>query len=332
LSEDEPDAWDHRNHLAISHNYLGELLRQLGGDAAEAEAHYRAALALETELARHDRQRQDWRQELTRAQNNLGLLLLETDRLADAEQSFQGAVAGLTALVQTYPQTPDYRADLARALINLGVVCRKAKKLDAAQKAYEGANAELRALVSAHPQDREYQYKWAVSHLDLGNLLLKNLAKPQEAKTHLEEARHLLDQLQRMFPGIPLYAQELANVEISLANALAQSGDRPAAQAAFEQALDRLDDVSNGFPTLAETMAELHSRRGIALGGLSYLALTADDPVQARKLVEEAIQSQSAAQRLEPANPEYRSFLEAHQAFLAQIVERLEPRSPIKEE
>jgi hypothetical protein len=91
----------------------------------------------------------------------------------------------------------------------------------------------------------------------------------------------------------------------------------------FQAALDQFDEVAQSFPAIPVTMAEFRSRQGIALGGLAFLALGADDPEKAREFADRAIENQSAARRLEPANPEFRSFLQAHYTFLAKILDRL---------
>ncbi|MBW3599953.1 MAG: protein kinase [Planctomycetes bacterium] len=323
LAKEHPDEPAHRHHLGISHNFLAELIPTTGGDAQEAEEHYRRSLALHQELVEQGHRSPKFRRELTRSQNNLGLLLMELGELADAERSFAAAIEGLTDLVRNGNPEPEHQADLAQAYINLGIVSRALKNINAAERAYQNAAEVLKLLVSQHVDEREYQYKLAVTHLDWGNLLLVDAGRPAEAKEHFDQAQALLVDLHRSFPGIPLYAEELANSEISHANALAALGEMDQARNAFASARDRLDEIAEEFPNVPAASAEFRSRRGIVLGGLGFLAFQAEKAGEARTLVEQAIVEQTAARDLAPKNPKYRQFLAAHYGFLAQVLEHL---------
>jgi tetratricopeptide (TPR) repeat protein len=323
LTAKVPNDPEHRHLLAISYDFLGELLRQGGTDLQAAEQHYRDALRIQDDLVRDNSARRDFRRERTRSHNNLGILLMDTGRNEEAEHSFTSAIEGLEQLVAENPSLGAFQADLARAYINRGVLARKQKRVSHAEQAYAKAVGILGELVAAHPEEREYRYKWAVSYLDLGNLLLEETPRFDDALANCETANQLLRALEAAFPAIPLYCRELANSYISLANVHARAGDLDAARDAFEQALKHLDELAVNFADLAKGDAAYHSLHGITLGGLGYVALTRRAADEARDFVERAAQAQSAAVQLQPDNPEYRRRLELHYSFLAQILKKL---------
>src|SRR5262249_29783957 len=73
LRHDNPDEPRFRRDLANSHNWLGELLREGGRSATEAEQHCRAALELQQELVQQHPSEPVFRMEAARSHYNLGL-------------------------------------------------------------------------------------------------------------------------------------------------------------------------------------------------------------------------------------------------------------------
>jgi tetratricopeptide (TPR) repeat protein len=325
LNEEFPGDYKHRHYLAVSHNELAELLRESGGRPEDAERHYRKALAIQLALASPDGSA-DARWELTRTYNNLGILLMDTGRLAEAAAELRKASDGLERLVNEehdHPHLPTYQSDLARTSINAGVLSRKQGDVSQAEAAYELAIGTLGRLVATHPEDRDYDYRLAISQLDLANLLLIDAARPQDARRHCESAKKRLQSLKDSYPGIPRYYRDLANCCITEANILAGAGEREAAESSFQQALECFDEIESRFPNVSESSAEFHSIRALALGGLAYLANVRNAPEEARRLAERAVEEQSSARRLESANPKYGQFLRQHYLFLVPILEQL---------
>jgi hypothetical protein len=84
-----------RGAEAPAHRLLGDLHARLGtGEEATAEAHYREAIALGTEVG--------LRPEVARSQLGLGLLLRRRGELADARIHLDTAQAGLRDMGMTY--------------------------------------------------------------------------------------------------------------------------------------------------------------------------------------------------------------------------------------
>jgi hypothetical protein len=114
----------------------------------------------------------------------------------------------------------------------------------------------------------------------------------------------------------------LANVCITQANERARAGDLDVANSAFEEALAHLDDLEGRYPKLRDTRADFRSLLGTALGGMAWIANERQAPEEALRLVERAIEEQSAAVKLDPSNPKFQQFLTMHKTFLAQITDR----------
>jgi tetratricopeptide (TPR) repeat protein/tRNA A-37 threonylcarbamoyl transferase component Bud32/ribosomal protein S27E len=320
MADGFPRSIDYRHHLAISHDFLAELLRVAGGRQEEAEQHYRAALTHQTRLVQDPQSTPEMRRELTRTYNNLGILLMETNRLSEAEPAFRQAIAGLEQLMVEFPAVPEYQADLARTFINVGILRKGQQKTEAAEEAYQRAAELLGALRSSYPANHEYGYKWGVSQLDLANLYT-TAGQLDDARKHGDQAGAALENLAHSYPGIPLYAQEFANSGNTLANILAMQGQLDAAETAFDQALKTLDEISARFPTHLDKRADFHSLRAITLGGLAWLAHERDDRHVALKLVEQAIDEQSIAVKLDPHSPKYRDRLQQHTSFKATMLQ-----------
>jgi tetratricopeptide (TPR) repeat protein/tRNA A-37 threonylcarbamoyl transferase component Bud32 len=319
LVQQFPAAVEHRHHLAISHDFLAELLRTTGGNYDEAQRHYRAALAQQSQLVESPNCTPQMRRELTRTYNNLGILLMDMGRPLEAASAFNQASAGLDRLVVEYPDVPDYRADLARTSINIGLLSRKQNDPGAAELAYKRAAALLADLVESYPANHEYGYKLAVTQLDLANLLITS-GRPQDAQPYCDTALDILHKLIDSFPGIPLYRQELANVFNTSANILASRKQFESAKAAFEKSLHHLEEVESRFPTYPESRAAFHSLRAIAHGGLAWVASQMGNPQEALELVERAIQQQTVAAELEPDNPKYLELRKQHDSFKEQLL------------
>jgi tetratricopeptide (TPR) repeat protein len=323
LVKEQPELFEHQHHLAASHSQLAEVLRAASGRPDAAEKHFRRALAIQLELARQPNCTSEVRRELTRTYNNLGILLMDTDRTVEAAELLRRAADSLEVLVNEHSDVATYQADLARTLINIGVLSRKQNNTPEAERAYQLAISMLDQLVERHPADREYQFKSALGKLDLANLLFAETSRLTDASAYCESAKRMLSSLNELFPGIPRYTGELANVCITQANVLARLEEFAAAKQAFDESLVYLDEIHRRFPVIYDKRADFHSLRGIALGGLGYISLTNNAVDEARQLVSQAIDEQSAATNLDPLNPKYRRFLQQHYTFMAQILNRL---------
>jgi tetratricopeptide (TPR) repeat protein len=118
-----PAVTDFRYRLALCRSGLGWLLAA-SGRAAEAEAEFRAALALQQGLANDHPEVPAYHDQAANARNNLAVVLRRLGRPAEAIGLAERAVAARSALVGEDPETTSYRAGLAESHLNRGLARR----------------------------------------------------------------------------------------------------------------------------------------------------------------------------------------------------------------
>ncbi|WP_182866071.1 serine/threonine-protein kinase [Rhodopirellula sp. JC639] len=327
LIEASPLDIDLKVQWARSHAMLGETLRIT--DPESARMHLDRGLSLQTKLHQRFPENTEYKLERSRTLNNLGLLLTQTGEFPRAEDDFHRAIGLLQQLVDA-PSVPSedrsrILADLARSQINLGVLLRKIPgRVVGARESYERAIENLKQSLALESDHRDHQFRLAVAEVDLGNLLLtetdgENEAALEYATDAAQRFRELFDE----FPGVPNYLYESANAGNSVAGSLAMLGRRQESMSEFQNAVGRLERMTDKFPEFAETEARFHSLRGRLLGGIGYLHSQNGDWDTAKQFVDQAIVSQRAALRRQPRNPEIQDFLDQHLAFEKSVSERL---------
>ncbi|PNY34916.1 hypothetical protein C2E31_20870 [Rhodopirellula baltica] len=328
LLKESPGDIELKVQWARAHTMLGETLRVTDPDTARV--YFGRGLALQTELQEQFPRNTDYKLERSQTLNNLGLLLTQTGDFSIAEERFSSAIDLLKQLTDepslSNRMRATFLADLARAQINRGVLLRKVPGRTAnARQSYEQAIEHLQRTLALEPDNRDHQFRLAVAEVDLGNLLLTDAAGGKEkALDSAQDAVERLTTLSDQFPGIPIYLYESANASNSVAGALAMLGRNQGSMAEFQAALERLDQMAVKFPEFANTEARFDSLRGRLLGGIGFLHSRDGDWDAAKKSVDQAIESQSAALRRQPQNPEIQSFLDQHLAFQRSVLERLD--------
>jgi hypothetical protein len=161
---------EYRLDLASSHNDLGILLAETGR-RGEAEAAYRAALALHQPLAAAFPAVPQYHQLLAHTHNNLGILLKDMDRAKEAEAAYRDALALYQPLAADFPAAPQYRRDLARSNLNLGTLLEDTGRLKEAEAAFADALAIRKHLAADFLDRPEFREDLAGSHYNLGILL-----------------------------------------------------------------------------------------------------------------------------------------------------------------
>jgi tetratricopeptide (TPR) repeat protein len=304
LWAEQPAEPAHRQDLATTCNWLGELRRTGGRPPAEAEDAYRKALALQEQLAADFPNEPAYQADEARTCYNLGIAHLDSNRLDEAEADYGRAIRLLDELAERVPGEPRYRQELARSLADRGILYRVRRRFPLAEADYGRAIGLLEPLQTG-PQSRPvYQYELAVYENNLGILLIHQ-QRHAEAKPHHEHALALLRRLVVDFPARPAYRQELANTCNSLGAVLVQTGkDDEAAAERWEQARDQLSQLVGQFPE----EAAFHYNLGMALGNLGWLRLRQNDLRQARRLLEEG---NGQLEALLTVNPDHPGYLEA---------------------
>ncbi len=320
LADQFPREPEYVHHLGITYDYFGELLRATER-VKEAEDAYRSALAIQEDLVQRA-DNQEYRQELARTHNNLGILLMNTGRTDEAENSLGKAREMLDTLAEDYPETIDYQQELARTNVNLGILFKKTNRPAQAEQSYRRAVELAESVVQREPDVHDYRYKLAVCLVDLGNLLRDPLAKPKDSESHVKKAVALLSKLTDEYPLIPLYKKELANAYNSLAAVYAlPPADLRAARDNWAKARDVSEQLVEDYPE----NSEYRSLLGVILGCHAWLATEQNEHQQARLLVEQAIALQMSALASNPHSPDYRKRLAEHEKFLKELNAQLEP-------
>jgi tetratricopeptide (TPR) repeat protein len=341
LAAEFPDVPDFRQHLAISHNDLGELLRG-ASLPRDAEIHYRAALRLQQALPGRTARR-----ELARTYNNLGILLKATSQSAEAKKAFNQEIRLLQELVEQRPEPAD-RAGLARGYLNLGNLEKLMGHPGDAESCYGHAIRLLEELKRNDPRVRDYQLKLALTYTNLGNLLLSLPPRQAEALRPCGRAVELYQKLADDFPRFPLYRKGLANSQNSLGLACWYAGHPRQADKSWAKALGSFEKLVADFPgqpeyesvlgmaldnsawrllnrlelvgfcqALGSAGPDYPGPLRLAVGTLAAGWLSREDLTRARAQFQKAVALQRAALSSNSRNPQYRDFLVHHYEFLA---------------
>jgi len=265
------------------------MLRENRQRLREAEPHFQDALQYQErarQLFSNDQaELRDCLLELARSHYNLGIVRMDTGRPDQAREDYKQAVDILTELHLAQPAEPSCRHDLARALINRGILHKENSQPWEATKDYQAALEHLRWLHSRFDKRVLYKYDLAVLLQNQGNLL-EGQKQLDAARLAQQESYRLLKELVADFSTRPRYKKKLANTLNSQGIGLYLVGDQPGAEQCWNQACDLLkpllQQVNN--PT------DYHAILGIALGNLGWLRLEKEMYMEARSLLEPAIQ------------------------------------------
>jgi serine/threonine protein kinase len=199
LAAEFPAVPAYRQHLAGSHNNLGNLLANLG-KRPEAEASHRRALELQQKLTAEFPAVPEYAQDLATSHNNLGNLLMDLGQRPEAEEAYRRALDLKEQLAAEFPAVPAYRQDLATSHNNLGLLLAGMGKATEAEAAYRRA-LNLRDILAAEfPAVPQYRTDLGGSQGHFGDLLRRN-QQPQQALDWFNKAITTLDGVRRQTPG-----------------------------------------------------------------------------------------------------------------------------------
>lgn len=132
LLRTSPDNAQYRRELARTHYNRGILDYSLG-HTNDADSDFREAIRLLTPLAEKE-PASPAAQELARAYNNLGNLLMGDDKLPEARDLFQHAIQIHERLVKSGPSNREYKQELAAFNNNLAILLMDQRRFDLADK------------------------------------------------------------------------------------------------------------------------------------------------------------------------------------------------------
>jgi serine/threonine protein kinase len=243
---DDPEG---RKSQADGYFSVARILHRLG-EAKEAEAAYRNALAIATQLAAEFPMRPDLRWGVACDYYNLAILLHTSGRQEEeAESAWRGALAILKQLVTEFPKESDYQLRMTSTLTALATLLRATGRPKDAEAAYNHALVISKRLVDDFPDRPEYRQSMGITQNNFG-VLLKTSGRWEEAEKAYGRALLLLKPLVAAFPKNREARQELARAHYNLGVLLRDTPRLVEAEAAHRDALAIQRPPADEFPTV----------------------------------------------------------------------------------
>ena len=198
------------------------------GRLAEAEGQFKHYKALAGQLIALGADKTAWQAEMAYAQQNLGTVLFDANRLPEARRELQAAQVRLQDLAAG-------NADLISELgNNMSWLARTDERLGHLGQAIAGLQARITLLQSAAaaPTDKQSLREVGSSRAEIARLELAR-GRPEGAQRNARAALEILAPLSLSDPANTLWRQELAGAHLRLADALRST--EPDLTAAREQ-------------------------------------------------------------------------------------------------
>ncbi|MEZ5940621.1 MAG: tetratricopeptide repeat protein [Planctomycetaceae bacterium] len=179
--------------LSVSHNKLGDVLRQMGQPQAALE-HYEAGLKIREQLAAADERDAQAQRDLSISHNKLGNVLLQMGQPQAAFEHYEADLKISQQLAAADERDAQAQRDLSVSHNKLGDVLLQVGQPQAALQHYEECHEVLTKLAAADERDAQAQRDLSVSHDRLGDAL-RQMGQPQAALEHYEEGLKIREQL-----------------------------------------------------------------------------------------------------------------------------------------
>ncbi len=255
LVAEHPETVRYRRSLAIAHKRAGAALERLDR-APDAEAEYRAALALCEELSAIDPADAEARRHLGVALIDIGRVRGDSGRHAAGADAFEAAVALLVPLADAAPDRRRPTADAVGALI---AATRFAAQADQPTRA-AGFLDEARPRFERLRDDRELVKSYTFAINMLGDAWLR-AEQPEQAATVFRE---MLDELVRKHEADPdsrTARRERAVVADRLGDAYWAAGRADDARSVYRSALAAVEELTasgDGSPQSLYDLSQFH--------------------------------------------------------------------------
>jgi serine/threonine protein kinase/tetratricopeptide (TPR) repeat protein len=233
---------------------LGDI-QALMGEAPKAESSYRQAIAGLNELVKKDQANADFRRDLARAEQGLGVLLKDANRYEQSDAALREAIRLREEIARGPGTSADDRQALADSRYQLGALLARRGVGKTGEAAYAAALEAQQQLVAQYGNRPEYATRLARYRNNLGML--------QDASGHSQDAeatfRATLDSLAPLAQGpdaLPGARWQFARVANNLgALLLYRRGNEADVQ--FRRARDMLAKLAAEFPAIAQYQREL---------------------------------------------------------------------------
>jgi serine/threonine protein kinase/tetratricopeptide (TPR) repeat protein len=204
------------NRLILAQTYaaLGDLIRR--SRPQEGQSALEEAIGILKKLAADFPKRPDFRFDLAKAEEELGIHWLINNRPKESETALQDALGILKQLAQDFPERPNYRKVLAGTHWSLGNLKAAAKQPKEAEAAFLEAIALQKQLVSAYPKRTDFISDLLESQNNFGGLL-HSVDRTKEAEELWQNALAVRKKLAADYPKVPLYQNDVAGSLVNLA-------------------------------------------------------------------------------------------------------------------
>jgi serine/threonine-protein kinase len=294
------DGGDGQDEVATAHYRVGRILHALGR-RAEAEGHYRQALAQRERLAAGGPPDSRHQQELAKIHQNLGGVLDGLGRAAEAEAECRRALALWGRLAAERPDAPEYRWRMAQAGEGLGGVFRGLRRSADAEGQYRASLKLWESLAAERPDEPEFRQGQARANYDLGTVLA-SLGRSAEGIAACRRAMALWERLAAERPESAEYRSQLGLTRLHLGLLLARTSRLAEAEEQCRLALALLEHLAGDFPGVPGYRRELARGHAGLAGVLSGLGRAADAAGEYRLAL--SLWERLAAEH--PDEPEYR--------------------------
>jgi serine/threonine protein kinase/Tfp pilus assembly protein PilF len=254
---------DEKSRAGVARAYLrvGGIRHRLG-QIVEAEAAYKRAQELFTNLLAESPGTADYRSYLARSHGNLAIMLNLAGRSQAAEQEFQTCLLLHQQLAADLPDRPEHRDRLAMTHNGLGALRQATGRFHDAEGEFQAALTLLTRLAADFPGEASYRLKVAGIHDNLG-LLLHKSGRFHEAEREFGAALALQKQLVDDLPAVAGSRRDhLSQMHINLGRLLATTGRAQQAEKEYRIALTLCRQLAAEFPAVPDYrqgLARAHS-------------------------------------------------------------------------
>jgi serine/threonine protein kinase/tetratricopeptide (TPR) repeat protein len=276
------------------------------GEAKDAEAAFRNALAVQMRLVAHAPGEPKYRAAAAACHIELGKQFAKAGQGQQAENSFREGIAILTRLASVRADDPNTSFLLADSHNDLGLLLRAAGRLPEAEAAFrEGLSAGVRA--AADPRAKFYYRAIVASCHDHLAHVLAQTGRLKESESAHREAIVLRLKLSADFPDEAGLRREIATSHLNLGIAFAQTGRIREAEVAFGESIALSRKLTADYPLVPNYRESLAA----GLANLGTLLTQTGRARQAEAILREALELQRRLAADFPDTPNPRPELAA---------------------
>jgi serine/threonine protein kinase/tetratricopeptide (TPR) repeat protein len=302
---------------------LGDILALLG-DGTKAESSYRQAIAELTDLSKQEPANADYRRDLARADQGLGVLLKDANRYQQAEAALREAIRLREELSQDPNSSAEDQEALADSRYQLGALLARRGAGRPQEAAYSAAIAGQQLLVQELGNRPEYLTRLARFRNNLG-MLLDASGRSSDAEAMFRDTLKLLEPLIQGPAALPGARWQFARIANNL-GALLYNQKQAEAGELFRRSRDMLAKLVAEFPSIAQYQQEL-ARVTYDLGLFSQRT---GQPEQAMALQRESARLLESLKHRFAGTPSYRQKLAKAQLAMAAGLAATEPAEAVQ--